>query len=89
MGQEMGPTEQGLGGRAGATHKTHWHQCQAEVLGNGVFVGQWAQQGVGRQCSSGGSRQGIDSRTNACNFITNLSMSIRGHLWGCSQAIWL
>lgn len=52
-------------------------------------MGQWAQQGVGRQRGGGGSRQGIDSRTNACNFITNLGMSFGGHLWGCSQAIWL
>lgn len=54
-----------------------------------MFVGEWARQSVDRQRSSSGSRQGIDSRTNACNFITNLSMSIRSHLWGCSQAIWL
>lgn len=54
-----------------------------------MSVGHWAQQGVGRKHSGSGSKQGIDSRTNACNFITNLGMSTGGHLWGCSQAIWL
>lgn len=49
--------------------RLHSDQHRVEVLG-------WR--------GGGWSRQGIDSRTNACNFITNLSMSIGGHLRGCS-----
>lgn len=44
-------------------------------------------QDAGRRCGGRWSRQGIDSRTNACNFITNLSTSVGGHWRGCSPAL--
>lgn len=51
--------------------------------------GFWGQrmQDAGRRRGGRRSRQGIDSRTNACNFITNLGTSVGGHWRGCSPAV--
>lgn len=75
-----------------------WLGCPHICICTGVERRCWAglgclqgsgqrRQGAGRQRGGGWSRQGIDSRTNACNFITNLSTSVGGRLRGCSRAI--
>lgn len=58
----------------------------ARVL-QGVWVDPRGREGcVGgsgepRQAGRGEGGKATDSRTNACNFITNLSVSVGGRLW--------